>query len=593
MRRWGGMGLYGVVLLLLMAGGAAHAASAPDPVAGPWCIAHADGRVRVVMEFPATVSASSLSHVHLQARESDRDDQLRALPAQRRVQSIQRPLADPGQVLTLILEPQHALYHNIEVWLRPGRSLRVNMPRFPHRASTARFMVMSGGTWPQAEDVEKIQEALGGPLHGAILLPGTWQRQLGYGGWEHQVPLLVPMRRAGADEAAMLAAVGPPGDWRGGIDMGPLALPVIDDPIHTARILSAYEVDWIVPLDTHGRWRLDRHAARQRHHPDALSLMLDSAYRREVVPFIIGAGAGAGFLSDPLLVDESRSVQAGAGGVRYLSAAMDGTAPIFLPREVAVSLDRPAVLAIRANQESLYVRMQPLADATSGPALEFQWQHRPQESMGPAWGIVDVPHLMSQWREEGSEAALSLLAQAALPDLREEGFTSEILRDLQGSSHPAAGHLLRRATAVDAAIVNEWMSGLGEGQAGVRRDVLLRYLAQPARFEQAAFRNFLRTTRDVEVVLSALRVADLHGATSLLEVIRERLALQVDGELPMDADETVQHAIAHALFDSPYLSPTPLRPLAVALEGRVAPLARQPIERFLQRYGRERPADQR
>lgn len=584
-----------LAFLLLLVGGSAYAASAPDPVAGPWCVLHADGRVRIVMEFPRTVSASNLSHVHIQARESDRDDQLRALPVQRQVQRIERPLADPGQLLTLILEPEHTLYHQVEVWVRPGRSIPVQLPRLPHRASTARVMIISGGTWPLAEDVERMQEALGGPLHAALLLPGAWQRQVGYGGWETRVPLIIPARPTEDDDGLLDALVGRAGDWRGGVDAGPVAFPVIDDPVHAARTLSAYDVDWMLPLDVHGRWRLDRHAPQQRHRPDAIALILDSAYRRQVVPCIIGAGAGAGFISDPLLVDGGRALRAGAGGVRYLSAAMDGSAPVFLPREVAASLDRPAVVAIRADPEALLMRIHPIGEADADPAWEYLWQHRPADGAGDAaaWGMVDVSQHVARWRQEGESDSLVKLVQAPLSDLREEGFTSEILRELQGSDHPAARRLLRRATAVDAAMVNEWMSGMGEGHAGVRRDVLLRYLAQPARFGQSAFQGFLRSTRDTQVVLSALRVAELHGSVALLEVIQERLAMQVAGDLPLDSDAVVQHAITHGLFDSPYLSPTPLRPLAVALESRVEPLARQPIERFLQRYGRERPADQR
>ena len=51
--------------------------------------------------------------------------------------------------------------------------------------------------------------------------------------------------------------------------------------------------------------------------------------------------------------------------------------------------------------------------------------------------------------------------------------------------------------------------------------------------------------------------------------------------------EIVQHALTHAVFESPYLSPTPLRDMAVALQEKVPPLAQSPIKRFIERNGTE------
>ena len=72
--------------------------------------------------------------------------------------------------------------------------------------------------------------------------------------------------------------------------------------------------------------------------------------------------------------------------------------------------------------------------------------------------------------------------------------------------------------------------------------------------------------------------------------LRDRLQAQVDGQLPMDADELMQHRLVAAVFGSPYLSPTPLRRLATSLrDGELlAPLARKPVTAFIDKHGAHR-----
>ena len=84
---------------------------------------------------------------------------------------------------------------------------------------------------------------------------------------------------------------------------------------------------------------------------------------------------------------------------------------------------------------------------------------------------------------------------------------------------------------------------------------------------------------------------DVKLSMPLLRILIQRLRMQAAGELAMD-EGPLQHAICHAIFDSPYLSPTPLRELAVQLIDRVPSLAQMPIRRFLALHGEKRSPEQ-
>jgi hypothetical protein len=71
----------------------------------------------------------------------------------------------------------------------------------------------------------------------------------------------------------------------------------------------------------------------------------------------------------------------------------------------------------------------------------------------------------------------------------------------------------------------------------------------------------------------------------MLDLLVARVRAQAVGTTPLEVDALRQHRLMTAVFDSTSLSPTDLRPLAVALRPRLTPFTLGPVERFIARHG--------
>jgi hypothetical protein len=154
---------------------------------------------------------------------------------------------------------------------------------------------------------------------------------------------------------------------------------------------------------------------------------------------------------------------------------------------------------------------------------------------------------------------------------------------------PAARRFLRRLATTDVIVVNEWAIGRGEVADDMVRDLILRTLADQRRWADTDLRRLVRRCADSRVAVAVATIAQRARSVDLLRHLLSRFRAQDKGELPLDEDPIHQHELSAAVFGSPYLSPTWLRPLALGLRERLHPLARKPLERFLAAYGEERP----
>ena len=189
---------------------------APRPLTAPWTILHSDGRVRIALEFPASLPAERLVHLHLRrARpldESSGDQVGDALEVQQERHIISRPLSKSSQIVSFILEREQTFHRELVLWLGTDRSFQIRLPQLPHIREAARVVFVGGRVWPTDQDMKRVEEEIGGLPHVAILVGDGWASNSARG-WEPRIPLLVPGRQG--RDALLDILVGPPGDWRG------------------------------------------------------------------------------------------------------------------------------------------------------------------------------------------------------------------------------------------------------------------------------------------------------------------------------------------------------------------------------------------
>lgn len=576
-------------------------------VGGPWVVLRGDGSLRVAAELPARVDPLLLGLVVIRGASGT------VLATVNEAVSIQRPLLPPATLIHFDLAPEAALQAPANLELGGGRRVPVHLPRHPAVGAEAAVAFAGGWNWPTASDLERLGRALGRPVEAVVVLGRDWQQRLGRGGWEHRVPLLVP---AAGDQPLVASLVGADDDWSTGIRWGRLGLPLVDDHETAAWAIARDLSPWQVPIETVATWRIGRLRAAAAASPHQLAMLVDACVQRRL-PLVLAGGGGAGFLSEPLQMAGDGRVRVAAPGVRYLAATPAGFAAASLDGHIALPLDQRALIGLAAS-DRLRLAWVPLGggEATS---LDFT-PLRPADPLAPsppplnaaastyarpepAWGIGEPGSLLATWlgpetfsaaepiADLSAEEALRRLAWLPVTRLAVLAPGSTELRTLLGilKGRPDADLLLRRLSALDALIVNEWAVATGGVGEAVRRDLILRSLDQPEAVREPALAALVRTSQDQELLASIVHAARQQRSRPLLLALRDRFAAQAAGALPFDPEPVLQHEIAGLVFESPYLSPTPLRPLALALRERLGPLAQGPIERFLARHGAVRP----
>ncbi len=471
---------------------------------------------------------------------------------------------------------------------RPGDERRYAGPAQPAPGATVRALLVSALTYPTAEQLAAIEGRLGGPATCAIWLGDGDGRRLGSGGWESRLPVAVVADAASPALGDRLAAPG--------LRLGDLRLAAADQDADLPASLSD-PAPWSVILLTRAPWDLRLGATATG--PDRLRFPVQVAVRRQV-PLIIAGGSAAGFLSEPLVVDERGRIQAKAGGIRYAVLPPGGEPLACLPRSVAVALDAPAVPVLVVDQGDLTL------DLGDHDPRTWRWQ-RPTievEQAGPGWGFGDGAELAETWRagigslSAGSASAtvVDTAALVALPrdELARGGWDVltlfRLARPADREALPGERQLARRLVS-DPWFVGDEATLLARMPDWLQREAILRWMAA-SDGETGTWTEPLARSQDDHLLRAWLAQVERAPTAALLAPGVRRLELQATGEVPADPDPLFQNRLTAAVFDSPLLSPTPLRPIAAALQDKLAAVGYAPAKRFLERKGRFRPVEE-
>ncbi len=459
-------------------------------------------------------------------------------------------------------------------------SARVRAP--PAGDAAVRLALAGGHSWPDRAGLERLSPALGGPAQLVLALGSGVPARLGTGGWEADIPLAV----VAAEEPGLAACSGgEDARWRHGLRFGVLGLPASPDRGRADLALARDLSPWLVYLDVPAGWDPAIGQSRQGDTRD-LGVLL-AACQRLQVPLALGAGT-AGLVSEPLSMEAGGAVRITPGGVRYvlpIPAADDGLTGIR--PSMAVPLEGPSVGGLHADLASLS-----LVFAQGGEAVRLTWTRG--DDAAPALGNGEAGPLLKQLLAAESLntlvmrnliARLSWMPRSALAA---ELPGSELLNRLREEGGAQGRMLVRRLALIasdrpDVAPIEPGTIPLAE------RDRLLWRIATIRDGDAAGWRGEAAATTDPIVLRALFADVTRDPGRSLLPVLVDRVGLQAAGTLPLDADPFDQHRLFAMVFDDIRLSPTPLRPWAIALREKADPLARGPIDRFLARHGELRP----
>jgi hypothetical protein len=230
------------------------------------------------------------------------------------------------------------------------------------------------------------------------------------------------------------------------------------------------------------------------------------------------------------------------------------------------------------------------------PGLSRWLQQRmpwPQTGLkgGRAWGLGDPQSVLATLGDdtapERGDAAnhFAYLPAHACDQAERHGRLGDLIA--ANLADPAWAMLAERYAAFDPRRVLAWP----DAPAAVLRHALLRYLVTDLDPRHADVRPVLVSADDPVYRRSLLDMVESGTHEAHERLVLDCLRAVVNGTASLDSDPLVQHRLLSVVFGSPYVSPTHLRPLAVALleSDQIDPQARGPIERFLTRHGHVRP----
>ncbi len=478
-------------------------------------------------------------------------------------------------------------------------SYPVTIPATPAAGAAVRVALITARTYPDAAGLEALGTALGGPVQVVVATgPGLGDR-LGTGGWEAGVPLLVVSTQRPIPAGVISAEprrerLGPAAHgWPHGTAWGALGLPAIA-ALDQAGVNAARDPRrWPVLLAVQADWDLGLRARRGAGDL-AAAVPLIALCQRLDVPLVLGTGSGSGWISEPLHVEHNH-LQVVAGGCRFIAATPAGDGLASLPDEVAAACDVAALVGLAADADTLTAV---LVAAEGGAVVQrLDWRRDDDLRLGTGWGAGDAAKLTPAWLAGGKEAPAALADLAWLPLAQlatiKLGDADRIALAQAAPKDAASMRLLRRLVAVDALVTSDLQNQLAELPAPVARDLALRQIARPRLIDESRWAAFIARDMDASGLAALLRayeqLADADQAQRVLVLLLGRVRAQAEGRVPPEADVMLEHRLLSAICDAGTLSPTLVRPLAVALRDRLTGLPRQPVERFISRYGEIRP----
>jgi hypothetical protein len=310
------------------------------------------------------------------------------------------------------------------------------------------------------------------------------------------------------------------------------------------------------------------------------------------VPLILTLGGGAGWVSEPLLIDQEQT-RVAPGGTRVIAATPAGDGLALLPPAITEVIDEPGIIALAADHERLRV----VGSGFSGrDLLALDIRRDGNGFTGDGVGRITV----------GDDEVVSLRAQAVVADdagaaarakcrwltartlgmLHVEG--PDVLALLGIAEAPGTVTFLRDLARVDEVANNAFNEHLGKLPAQVLRDLMLRQIARHGTFDQSQWAPVIAATNDPLMLAAILRAHQDGVDPGMLDLLVGRVRAQALGTTPIEGDALLQHRLMSAVFDSTSVSPTILRPLAVALRPKLSPFTVGPVERFIARHGEVR-----
>ena len=473
------------------------------------------------------------------------------------------------------------------------------IPAIPAKAALACVALAGEGAWPSRADLDRLGDVLEAPVQAVLVLSQREPRQLGRGGWEATLPIIVP----GPSALPAPGWLGPAaGCWPRGLRWGALGLPCASDATQAGRSLGEFASVWPVLCLPAGPWDPSLVAAPAAFDPAVLTDLVRLGSGMQI-PLMLGGGSLAGLLSEPLSIDEVGVLAVRPGGTRYLLVPGLGDGLAAVAPAVALPQDGTVFCGLRADDEALVLAW--AAAPAAGGELRLEWVASGIEPTRPdGWGRGDAKTLrrvISEGLATGapptpamadSGAALAALARSQLPlaePTNEDWSRLVTLAESPDSPVPWARMLVRRLLATGD-VRARFAPTLAGTPVWAQREVALRLMSDPHEVV-ATWLGTIATTSDVALVRAALVRAERSTLPVDLGVLVERLRRQAAGTVAVDADPVLQSRLTALIFDSPWLSPTPLRPIARDLLPRLSDLGAAPVKRFLERVGSERPAN--
>ena len=554
-------------------------------IAGPWMLLGEDHVVRCGIEISGIIDASSVS-LHRAGQ------MVVAKVAVRPFHVANRPAS---AVVEVVLPESSAGEWSIHL---PGRSLTIHLANPPTRSEVSRVAIVGSNNWPRSEDLVRVAERAGGAVQLVVAHGMECVAKLGTGGWEATVPVVIlphPLslwiREIESKETIARARLGAlEKHWSSGLRWGGLGLPWASDPATAAGTIARDLSPWEVCLAPTSWWELGLLAPRIDRGVSVTTSLIGLCQHLHV-PLILTLGSGAGWISEPLLV-EADHLRIGTGGTRVIAATPSGDGVGLLPSTIAATIDESGIIALIAHPDHLRV----LGIGFSGNEIVDLTFVRDSKGgfVGNGAGHFeelgqDVVNIRSQWLTADdvgvkARARCQWMTSRDLATLHVESTDLVALMKAHAAGVPVVP-LLRRLTGVEAVAGNV----MGEHQAElpdlVLRDLLLRQLAQPKTFDPNRWMTVIATTTDAQMLSVILRAQQDAVSPFMLDLLVARVRAQAAGTTPLEVDALRQHRLMTAVFDSTSLSPTDLRPLAVALRPRLTPFTLGPVERFIARHG--------
>ena len=462
-----------------------------------------------------------------------------------------------------------------------ARSPTVTVPVPPGSSDPVRMVITGGPRWPTAEVMTAITARFGAPADAVLVVGVVAGQRYGTGGWESTVPIIT-RRGLRFEDPLTEAIVGPA---RPGVDiaLGCLGLPTLESGPDIAVNLAQRPRAWNIILDPEASWDVGLQATEEAFSVQRHRTIFGIA-KLLGIPLIIGGGSPTGFISEPLEAARGTDLVPTVGGVRYVAATPGGGGARALPKEVTLDLSEPATLALMATPERLTLNIPGVSD--------LEWlADREAPASGP--GRIAVKQLVEAWRAKPGTLDPSLVwatrPELALGEWNVLEFFQLIVPSPGTELDPTTRLLLRRLFA-DPMLLGDEASLLARLPAWLRRDAILRWMAEPADGAHA-WVAMAAITDDQSLVLALLTRVERSSDPGLLDILMRRLAAQATGSIAIDPDPFLQARLTTAVFDATTLSPTPLRPIARDLLPKLSPLGRAPVERFIARAGRFRSGE--